>query len=346
MPFALPAAPVTGDGVVFRAGEWKSTSKLGADTLGAPFGAVGTYYDGTYTDPTLLAHPSFAVARNEKITAAATPNILDPKYNAAIWANSVSLPGNKVQPTGVFGMAWGEVDTGQFAVGVEAIGQHETGGGGAMGIFIVSQTDLAANTAMAYGLEMAVINNSGFDSTVVTNNLALNRFIGIDIDYQSTPAKKGSMGIAIRADSGGWDTGITFMETNIYTAAILDASNSPAVLQVTKTHTYAVDVSGATLTTAWHGALSVDNEIKSTRATGSAYMYRVVGTGTGARNWGITVLTNGALDIDDATGGVQVLQLAPGTPAANLTGLAISTNGGLKTVQSYVDGSGRNVLFY
>lgn len=136
--------------------------------------------------------------------------------------------------------------------------------------------------------------------------------------------------VLVRA-SGTWDNGIVFdnatvqlpATTSIKTNTIRDDTNSATFAKINGTKTYVVDVSAATLTTAWHGKFSVDNEVQVTRATGSAYFERFVGTGTGARTWGVTVLTSGSLDIDDVTGSHQVVHIDPGVPGANKTSLWI-----------------------
>ncbi len=315
-PFGALAMQRKGDFGYFDGTQWRSSFASNSAPLTGSGVSSGTVMlvEGSAGSPVKTQGVTLFVSRDAKVDGAGD-------NNAAISGNNRNNGSN--QPVAVQGYAQntGSGDACAF------YGRSTTTTGRAYGYFVVAGftgTGGGGTFPGALGLNPFMVNGSGVNAT--WDGGGNTPFMAGLFIQQAQSTKWNGAGIHV-SDNSNLDVGIGFKPGSVVNQTFRDDSSSTTSIQITGTHTYAVDVSGATsITTGWHGALTVDNEVTITRAIGSAYFERFVTTGGGSKNYGITVANIGASNDSwgiDEVGVAQKFYITPGTPGANTTCLVI-----------------------
>lgn len=278
----LTISPTTGSVLaainLAHANTWTTTGS----TTFQPTGATGTtipatatvfkIFDSSAGSPHTANTPSVGISRYDAITSAGLTGNAPALYVETI---AVGAGAGNPNSAAIIGIA-SQTGKGDI-VGVVGNATQSSATAGYVaypGFFAANATGVGT---LAFAIETNTNNGTGVD-VAYTNLSPFPSFVGLHV------GAGGNLNTAaFWASNNGaqWDVGLAFSSNAVKTATIQDDTNSVTIVKATGTHTNGIDLSGATLTTAYksNGFNVSGIGVLYTNAFGVGALYGAFGSG-------------------------------------------------------------------
>lgn len=310
--------------------------------------------DGSPTAPVTTAGPTMKVSRYENMVGSQNGGVVNNEANAAIEAISVSDPESTMQACAGYFSSVGHATTpGVDALGMCTQGHSNNSAGCGIGLYAEGRNDAPLpGYGNVMGAEIRVTNLTKADKTYSPGGASNGMGVWASCDTDNNYGGAKLCGVAFAAGvvpGSQWDVGFAVTQNAAASAGFRDDSNSATVLEVTGSHTYGVDFSGAQLS-----GPCLRTGQASVEVTGNVYLDGVINPTqltANTNDWNIAqnvgnifrVYSSAAVTVTGIAGGTNGREITLFNTGANSIVLA-SQNGGSQAVNQFALKNGSEAL--